>query len=962
TVLDTIKPVALISNNLNIYLNALGTATLTTAMVNNGSTDNCTIANMTLSKTAFTGADRGLNVVTFTVIDNSANTRAVNVNVNVFDTMRPIAVAQNLTIYLNALGTASVTASQVNNGSSDNVGITSMVLSQTSFGCSNTGANNVTLTVSDVSGNFSTAAAVITVLDTIKPVAIAQNLTVYLNTLGAASISTTQVNNGSSDNCSVSSITLSKSIFDCSNTGLNNVTMTVSDPSGNFRTVVSTITVLDTIRPLATINNNLYIYLNASATATLTTGMVNNGSSDNCAIASMTLSKTTFTGADRGLNIVTFTVTDNSSNSRAVNVNVYVLDTMRPIAIAQNRTIYLNGSGQASITAAQVNNGSTDNVGITSMVLNQSNFTCANVGVNYVTLTVSDASSNSSVATATITVSDTTRPVVIGKNLTIYTNQFGTASITAAMINNGSSDNCSISSYTLSRTDFECGHLGANQVDLTVTDPSNNIASATVTVTVLDTLKPIITVNNNLNIYLDSTGNVTLTPAEVDNGTIDNCAVGLRTISKTSFNGTNLGLNVITFTAGDPSNNNRTVNVNIYVRDSMVPVIKGRNLTIYLSAAGNASITTAMVDNGSTDNVNITSRTLSKSNFNCSNTGANQVIFTIRDGSGNESVGEVTITVLDTTKPALTSVPGNKIVGYCNNRITYSMPTGTDNCGNVSVNMVSGLASGTLYPLGLTTNTFELSDESGNKITTSFTVLVIPETVIDTFKSVEICQDHGTIDLSMGASASLTFNGAGVKKDKITFDPMLSGVGTHTITASFVDSLGCISTGSFTITVYPVPDKPEINRVASNVLQANKDFYSYQWYRNNVMIAGATSKSLTLTQSGVYGLVVKNTSGCVNGSDPYSFGVTGVSTMVKEKDMFNVYPNPSSGIFYIELKGIAVKGSLITIIDMLGKEVMHFEAQTDMIEMNVIDFAPGTYYVKLENGNKFMFRPLIIAK
>jgi hypothetical protein len=30
--------------------------------------------------------------------------------------------------------------------------------------------------------------------------------------------------------------------------------------------------------------------------------------------------------------------------------------------------------------------------------------------------------------------------------------------------------------------------------------------------------------------------------------------------------------------------------------------------------------------------------------------------------------------------------------------------------------------------------------------------------------------------------------------------------------------------------------------------------------------------------------------------------------------------------------------------------------------MNVVDFAPGTYFVKMENGNRFMVKPLIIAK
>jgi hypothetical protein len=464
-----------------------------------------------------------------------------------------------------------------------------------------------------------------------------------------------------------------------------------------------------------------------------------------------------------------------------------------------------------------------------------------------------------------------------------------------------------------------------------------------------------------LNIYLDATGNVTLTPAEIDNGSYDNCTVASRTLSKTTFDGTNLGLNTVTFTVTDQSSNSRSINVNVFVRDTMVPIIKGNDLTIYLNASGQASITTTMVDNGSTDNVSIKTRTISKSIFNCSNVGVNLVTFTVRDASNNESVGEVRVTVLDTIKPVLVNKPSNGIVGFCNDVVSYTMPVATDNCSGVNVKLISGLPSGSKFPVGLTTNTFEVEDASGNKITTSFTVLVIPETVIDTFPAVEICQDYGNIDLSRGA-ANLTFSGPGVKKDKITFDAYLSGVGTHTITASFLDTMGCVSTGTFTITVYPVPSKPEIERPAAGLLQSKETYASYQWYRNSVLLPGETNRTLTVTSSGSYGLVVKNTSGCINGSDPFTIGATGVGNLVKQGNMFNVYPNPSSGLFYIELKGIELKGSKITIIDMLGKEVRTFEAESELIEMNVNEFAPGTYYVKMESGNNFMVKPIIIAK
>jgi hypothetical protein len=44
--------------------------------------------------------------------------------------------------------------------------------------------------------------------------------------------------------------------------------------------------------------------------------------------------------------------------------------------------------------------------------------------------------------------------------------------------------------------------------------------------------------------------------------------------------------------------------------------------------------------------------------------------------------------------------------------------TGTDNCGALTAtNQLAGLTSGSLFPVGLTTNTFEVMDAAGNKLT-----------------------------------------------------------------------------------------------------------------------------------------------------------------------------------------------------------------------------------------------------
>ena len=51
--------------------------------------------------------------------------------------------------------------------------------------------------------------------------------------------------------------------------------------------------------------------------------------------------------------------------------------------------------------------------------------------------------------------------------------------------------------------------------------------------------------------------------------------------------------------------------------------------------------------------------------------------------------------------------------------ITYSNPVGIDNCVSTT-SQISGLPSGSLFPNGLTTNIFQVTDTAGNTATCNF--------------------------------------------------------------------------------------------------------------------------------------------------------------------------------------------------------------------------------------------------
>ena len=83
TVVDEIKPTAKVKSGYVIKLDVQGKATLKWEDIDEGSTDNCSITERTLSKTDFTRTDGGDNKVTYTLTDASGNTSSTEVNVRV---------------------------------------------------------------------------------------------------------------------------------------------------------------------------------------------------------------------------------------------------------------------------------------------------------------------------------------------------------------------------------------------------------------------------------------------------------------------------------------------------------------------------------------------------------------------------------------------------------------------------------------------------------------------------------------------------------------------------------------------------------------------------------------------------------------------------------------------------------------------------------------------------------------
>jgi acetyl esterase/lipase len=188
----------------------------------------------------------GTTPVVWTVTDINGNLNTCTQTVTVVDAQSPNALCQNLNLNLDASGSLTVSAADFNNGSSDNCGIASILFDDTglatkTFGCGQIGANTVIIRVTDAAGNSSTCTAALTISDNLSPVALCQNLNLTLGTNGLLTVSASDFDNGSSDNCGIASILfddtgLATKTFSCADLGTQTVTVRFTDTNGNNST------------------------------------------------------------------------------------------------------------------------------------------------------------------------------------------------------------------------------------------------------------------------------------------------------------------------------------------------------------------------------------------------------------------------------------------------------------------------------------------------------------------------------------------------------------------------------------------------------------------------------------------------------------------------------------------------------------------------------------------------------
>ncbi len=540
------------------------------------------------------------------------------------------------------------------------------------------------------------------------------------------------------------------SVLECSDIGGGPVTVTVtaSDANGMTATCVTNVTVNDG-GPAA---------ICMPVTQALTGGTVTvmaadfDGGSSACTPFSLAIS------SDGGMNFLPtlpFTCLDFDPLNPTVDIILQVTDANMAMATCMttltlqdeaptatcnmNTTLVLDASGNATLTIADVNNGSSTGACMGgSLSLSQTAFTCADLTTTSnlavpVTLTSTNGSGQTATCTANITIQDNTMPTAMCDPITIQltaanVDAMGNYTLTAAdlaALSSGTMDNCSFTT-TVSQTVFTCADVGTPvNVTVTVSDPAGNSAMCTTTVTITDATAPVLM----------------------------GCPMGdVAVTSSVATTGDCFGL---------PAFNNPTVSESC---PAATP------LTVAYTAGMPAPLFALPADGAATPGA---------ANTTEFPVGQTIVTFTATDDSGLSTTCSFTVTVTDDEIPTFTNCPTNITVNVdpneCDQTVSIVPPTPMDNCGAAALTTIVFANNGVIlnntapggqlgdpngvdfadFPVGTSTILYGFRDANGNQVA-SADLCIVTVTVLDNIDPTITCPPNQTLTFgSCNPSATL---------------------------------------------------------------------------------------------------------------------------------------------------------------------------------------------------------------
>jgi hypothetical protein len=450
-----------------------------------------------------------------------------------------------------------------------------------------------------------------------------------------------------------------------------------------------------------------------------------------------------------------------------------------------------------------------------------------------------------------------------------------------------------------------------------------------------DTQPPTITCPANI-VRSMATGTCSAAVTYPDPIYTDNCNVGLSAMpvppSLPSGATFPKGTTTVNWQATDGVGLTKTCSFTITVTDGQAPSITCPANMVRNNDAGQCSAVVAYTTPTASDNCSLatgqpqwisggTTPTASGANSIATfQKGANIVTWRATDGAGLTKTCTFRVTVNDTESPAFTCpAPMSLTTGAsaCNSVATYTNPAFTDNCTPITgtATRISGLGSGSTFPVGNSNVVFQATDAAGN---TRRCTMVI--TVTDNQPPVINCP------------ASVVATGTGTPCRATVF------YGSTTASDNCAGTLTpFLVTGLASGSQFPAGVTTNTFRAVAPNGQSSECSFSVTVDCGSGM--------------GNNGVEVRNTNLSIQHSD---------------KLELKLAPNPALSTVTVSIEGVGAGGGTLLVFDAVGRlvlrQVIAENQQTAVFQVDGSEFTPGMYRVNLRTASGMVTKTLVVVK
>jgi len=838
--------------------------------------DNCSVTVVqTEGPSSGSAFELGANLVEFMATDGCGNTASCQFNIIVIDSDEPTILCPSTTVQA-CTDNGSCTWNSIDIAPSlgvencPNYTITYTVSGATTAAGNDDasgevfelGASVVCYTITDSSENSSSCCFNVLVSDCENPtITCVDEMDVAC---GSEDVETWQASIAASitDNCSspgdmTIDVILITDFSSCGNTFEQSYLFTVTDEAGNMATCLATYETDDEVVPVITVEaGDLTLECDGSSQSAALQAWLNNvaGASASDVCSGPVQWSNNFTGGlvescgpNGGVEVI-FTATDDCGNTSTTSAIFTIEDTTAPELICPaSITLECSDNINPAIIESWLTDVSAidDCEGALAVANNYPDVfvdECGMTGVFTVTFTAMDACANVSTCERTITLIDSTDPLIEveaedlilecadGNNstlITVWEDAQGGAIAT---------DDCSdeiLSWEIIEEIEISgCGDLTTTVYVFEVTDNCGNTNTTSARVIIEDTTPPVLMVPMD---QVEECGaiDVDLATWQAEVSATDMCGevtidvVLWNTISGCGGTETEIYL----FTATDACANETTGLASYETEDTTSPSLTcPEDLAIVCGNEDNDQLIAAWLEMAVSTDVNDCSSTSISYELpggfpmplDCNGGEGIDVTFTATDACGNTSTCVATITMDDEEVPYFSNCPTNLTVNVdvdlCESNVVYSTPIALDNCDEmVTVTLIDGPPSGTAFELGTTTVTFLATDDCGNTNTCSFDITVIDSDIpsIDCpSNQVVVCADDGTCtwvsdrqtdplfnDNCPGLEVSYEITGTTTASGDDTVAGVVFNLGASLVTYTITDPSGNESSCSFVVVV-----------------------------------------------------------------------------------------------------------------------------------------------------------------